>query len=482
MVNFFRNQRNPKPDSPKATSEPPQKNGGDAILPNYAKGVMPCKIVFLSGPYKGKALNLGNGIVESSQDQQQNRRNQEGFSLRVGSNFVNVSTRGFNLSLEFYDPQNDISEWVENCMTLQEIDPDTGNTPTILYSEGSMQGIAPLTCRGIKASKQHPFPGGKGFHYAKVDISLDLLGGKQSEHRFAKPLMETELTRWAATKTKAEKERQAVVEAATAVLAKCLTPQENQQLQDLLKSNKAGNAGAVSRLSPSALVQAATAGLIPKETLTQLGGKLDDAISFQIASKTSGAGRNVPRLAAAIQTGKTGGLPADLAQQVEQLQGDYNSIKKAIAEQDLGPQSQALNRPTTAGTLIKIAGCGMSMRQSGAVSIAKDQQPPPEWDAFFNQKLGAKSSDPVARDQYVLEEANKALSDTSLTDQQIADRFGLATPEQATKLRKGRPYKNKEDFILRVDAQGVTGRSKWSSFIDSLVQAAPANPATPPSQ
>jgi len=432
---------------------------------------MPCKIVFLSGPYKGKPLNLGNGIIKSDQSQQQNRRNQEGHSLRLGSNFVNISTRDFNLTLEFYSPDKDISEWVENCMTLQQIDPATGNAPTLLYTEGEIKSVAPLICRGIKVSKEHPFPGGKGFHYAKVDISLELLGGKESEHRFAKPLMDTELTRWNKKITDAERERQGTIATATAVLAKCLTPQENQQLTNLLEGNKAGNIGAVAGLSSSALMQAAVAGLIPKEVLEKLGSKLDDAIANEIAGKTNGVGKYSGRLADAIQTGNTGGLPADLKSQVEQLQVDYAAIKKAISNQDLSRNSSVFGRSATAQTLIKIAACGLTMRQSGASGISKDQSNPPEWDAYFQAKLGQKASDQVARDQFVKDEINKALSDKNVTDAQIVEKFGLANEQQAKKLRNYQPFKSKDDFILRASSAGVVGRSIWASFIEGAVAA-----------
>lgn len=467
MVNSF--FRNPTPNSPKPTSEPAQKQDGDIILPDYSKGVMPCKIVFLSGPYKGKPLNLGNGIVKSDQSQQQNRRNQEGHSLRLGSNFVNISARDFNLTLEFYSPDKDISEWVENCMTLQQIDPATGNAPTLLYTEGAIQSVAPLVCRGIKVGKEHPFPGGKGFHYAKVDISLELLGGKDSAHRFAPPLMETELTKWSKSVTDAERERQGTISVTQQALASCLTATENQQLTNLLEGNKAGNTGAVANLSSSALIQAAVAGLIPKETLEKLGSKLDDAIATEIARKTNGVGRYADRLANAIQSGNTGGLPADLKAQVERLQVDYAAIKKAIVTQDLGRNSSVFGRSTAADTLIKIAKCGIEMRQGGAVSVSRDQSNPPEWDAWFQSKLGQKASDQVACDQFVKDEVNKALSDKNVTDAQIVEKFGLANDQQAKKLRNYQPFRSKEDFILRAGSTGLTGRAVWANFIDNQV-------------
>jgi len=432
---------------------------------------MPCKIVFLSGQYKGNPLNLGNGIVKSDQEQQQNRRSQEGHSLRTASNFVNVSPRTFRLSLEFYSPNEDVSYWVENCMTLQEIDPTTGNTPTLLYSEGAIQSIAPLTCTSIKVGKEHPFPGGKGFHYAKVDVSLELLGGKNSEHRFAKPLVDTELTKWRDSQTDAERARQGTIAVTQQALAPCLSPAENEQLTQLLSANKAGDVGVLSSLSSSALVQAAVAGLVPKQALAGMGEKLNDAISLEIAKKTSGVGKNAATLANAIKTGNAAGLPADLVSQVEQLQSDYAAIKTAIANQELSQQSPVFNRAGTSQTLIKIASCGLKMRQGGATEISKQQSNPPEWEEYFKTKLGDRASDQVARDQLVTSEINKTLADKNLKDSDIVQRFGLVSDEQAKKLRNFQPFKDKEDFVLRANSSGVVGRGIWSGFIDSQISS-----------
>lgn len=447
----------------------PQKADRDSL--------MPCSIVFLSGRYKGKALNLGVAIAESSHSQSSTWEAQDGRSVRIGSTFKNVDGRKFQISLQFYSIDKDISEQVENVYTLQEIDEQTGLGPTLLYQEGDIK-VAPVVVNGsISVKKQHPFPGSKGFHYAEMQIPLELLGGKASEHRFAKPLVETELTRAAAKETQAEREKQGTIAVIDQFLATCLSAQDNQELKNLLQGDKLTQPAAVAGLSSSAFIQAAVAGLIPKSVLSDpsIRAKLQRDLAAEMAAKTDGASSYTGALANAIR-GQTAVLPADLQAAVPNLQENYLLLQEAIVGQELSDRSFIFNNPSTANQLISIAGCGVTMRGSGATSV--QTQVSPESQRYFDSKLGALAGDSSAQARLILDEINKMLADKSVTDADVRSRFGLSSDEQVRSLRNAVPFLSKDQFVQRFRT-GVEGLASWASLTDYLASSDSSLPLLP---
>lgn len=447
---------------PPSQQTQPQKVDRDSL--------MPCKIVFLTGKYKGKALDLGVAISETSHSQTSTWEPQDGRSIRIGSTFKNVGSRQFQISLQFYSPDKDISEQVENIFTLQEIDEQTGFAPTLLYREGSVR-VAPVVVSGaITLKKQHPFPGGKGFHFCEMQIPLELLGGKASEHRFAKPLTETELTRAAAKQTEAERQKQGTIVVAQQLLIDCLSPQENQQLQDLLQGDKLTQPGEVSKLDSSAFIQAAVAGLIPKSVLQDpnIQAKLQRDLATELARKTDGVGNYGGALASAIQ-GNASILPNDLRDQVAKLKDDYLQIEDAISRQELDDRSPIFTDSGAANRLISVASCGLRMRNSGASGIQKLIDVPPEQRVYFEAKLGNRAEDQVARDQLVLDQINKVLVDGSVSDSDIQTQFNLGSAERVKALRNGVPYLSKDEFVKRLPL-GVEGLNAFSSYTTYLTE------------
>jgi hypothetical protein len=432
----------------------------------------PVGITFLTGAYKGQPLDMGVAVVEVNSDQSSEWTTQDGRSIRVGSTFKSVSPRSFSVKLQFYSLSDDVSTQAENCATLHEIDEETGTAPILLYNQGAIANI-PVYCDTFRIHFEHPFPDKKGFHFAEVDLGFKMLGGKLSDHRFAKPLTETALTKLRSQLTKAERERQGTINLTQQVFADCLTEPENSQITALMQANQMGDANAVSALSPSTLIQAATAGLIPKEVLTQILPKLKQAIALQLATKTDGVGVNAANLATAIMGGVAVGLPQDLALILPQLKGDLEAITAAIASQELTEQSAIFAKGATARNLYGIAGCGLKMRLQQPSGVGSD---PPEWKAYFDDKLKDKADDTAAREAFVIEEINKLLGDKRVKDGELQVKFGM-NPEQAIALRNGAPYQSKSQFVAGVGASGLEGNKIWSDFITSEVAKVSADGA-----
>lgn len=458
----------PPPKDPNIQKSNPSKALAAGLKPRTT-GLKPCAIMFQSGQYQGLELDLGGAIVTTDQDQSADWKSQQGMSLRVAKNFSNVSTAVFKLTLEFWSPSDDISEWTENCKCLQEIDPDTGQAPTLLYVEGSIR-VSPCFCSSVRIKKEYPFDGGKGFHYGKVDVTLEVLGGKTSEHRFAPPFVETELTRLKKSKTKKERQKEGVAAVAESQLAKCLSAGDNQKMGEMIKEEKFSDVEAVRSLaktSPSGLLQAATSGLIPKEVLAKIDTELRTAIAIEIARKqdgVSGSNKQVQAALASAVLGQASALPADLQSQVPALRDAQQAIYSAVSQQQLDSNSPVFTRGEIAEQLIRVASCGLNMRNSGAVKVNGSNMPP-EQKAFFDSKLKDQSGNKQARDKLVLEEINKSLG-KDVTDAQLQTRFGLASPEQAKSLRNGKPYKSQEAFVKQFGAtSGISGHAAWDTFI-----------------
>jgi hypothetical protein len=466
---------------------PKAKVGPSNVKPTKPQGkseqsgvnIQPARIVFLSGPLKGKAIDPGTGFQDSRSSQSANWSTQEGHGIRVGKTFKNIGSRQWQLTMEYYKPDGDVSRLVENVFHLQELDPETQEPPRLHYQEGATK-VAPVICTSIAPEKDHPLPGGNGFHYAKVAITLELLGGRGSEHRLAKPLTETELSEYAQSVSRAQRERDGTVAAAKTALADCLTPGDAAAVESLLKDDKAGDAGRVGGLSDTALMQVVVAGLVPPAVVEQLGGRLDDALAQRLAATLPGVGKNNPVLGKAVASSIRGTpvpLPPDIQKEIPELQTDYQLINAALKTQKLGDNDPVMGRATASDRVRRVGACGLRLRQSNSAQILKQQSGglPAELSKYFNAELGSEAANPQARDKHVLDKANDALSKDDA--KKIRDRFKLKTNEQAEALKKGRPFKSKEDFAKAIDPKNTaTGLTAWSAFTDDLAASKPGAP------
>lgn len=466
-----------------ATQQSKPSNTPVAGLKPRNNGLKPCALLFLSGPYKGWELDLGIAVIETEQDQAADWKNMQGMSLRVGKNFTNISTASFRLALEFYSPTDDISEWTENCKCLQEIDPATGQAPTLLYAEGKLR-VSPCVCTSVRIKKDHPFPGGKGFHYAKVDVQLEVLGGKSSEHRFAPPFIDTELTRLKKALTKQQLEKQGTAAVAQEKLAACLSPAESDALTALLKGNQFGDVAQLQTLatqSPSAFLQAAAAGLIPQTALAQVGTQLQVAIAIELAKKQDGIATFDRATTAALANailGQASALPEDLQSLLPELKEAQQAIYTALLNQQLDTNAPIFVKAENVAQLMRISSCGMGMRNAGAVKILGGSQVPAEVQTWFDAKLKDQANVPAAREKLILEDLNKLLGDKAVTDATLQAQLGLSSPEQIKAVKNGRPYKSKAEFVQRFGkTSGISGNASWDTF--TTFAAVAANRATP---
>jgi hypothetical protein len=460
----------PTPSSQNANSKVPDPKPTPIIAKPSNSTAMPCAIVFLTGPYKGQTLDLGIAVAESQHSQSATWEDQKGRSTRVGSTFSEISPRQISLKIQFYGLNTDVSERCENIMTLQEIDESTGNPGTLLYQEGALK-IQPLVVDGaITITKSEPFSKQKGFHLANISIPLKLLGGKTSEHRFAVPLMDTELTIWKKQTSDAEKARSGVEKIATETLADCLSEKENQQLTGLMKDKKLNDPKAVAGLSDSAFAQAAIGGLIPADVLQQNKQKLSEALAHQIAAGTNGIGNQIGSMKSAILGQAGTPLSPDLQGSVSKLKGHHAVILDAALEQKLSPKDPVFSDPAVASTLINSVKCGVRLLNQGSPpkSSTAATTSANARDEFFKKELKENAGDSIAQDRLITDRLNAFIGDPKTKDEDIQKLLGLKTKEEVKAIKNAKPFKNKDDFVSRLGSNtAIVGIKSWESFIDS---------------
>lgn len=152
-----------------------QRRDSRGTQPDYD----PLQIIFLTGAYKGKDIDLGVGINQISNNQSAAWEARDADGVRVGANFKNISAREFALSLAYFDLGHDIIHLTENLSHLQEITGDDKTPPLLMLIHGG-KTIGPVVCSSLSTQLSEPHSERRGFHYAKVDLSLALYGGKES--------------------------------------------------------------------------------------------------------------------------------------------------------------------------------------------------------------------------------------------------------------------------------------------------------------
>lgn len=329
----------------------------------------PIQIIFLTGVYRGKSIDLGVGINQISNNQSVAWEARDADGVRVGANFKNISAREFSLSLEYFDLGHDIIHLTENLSHLQEITGDEKTPPMLMLIHGG-KNIGPVVCSSLSTQLSEPHSERRGFHYAKVDLSLALYGGKESEHALGKPLTPTPLGDDRATQTDMERQRQGQTEVVELLLANCLGSDGSAEVSTLLESGVTPEG--VVELSPNALVQSAIAGIIPPEVLadplvfTKLAGDL--AAVMALNENGVGISINAQAFAEAILTGDTSTLPPDLADQAIATGEDYRAALDAIAAGDLTPLLEPGQR---AGEKLRNFGsCGLTLKTTGITATA----------------------------------------------------------------------------------------------------------------
>jgi len=423
----------------------------------------PVSITFLSGDHKGKQIDLGVNVWEISQTQSAEWENHSNRSIRVGANFVRLAPREISLSAEFYDIAEDIAHLGENLAHLQQIQKDTKTPPMLLLAQGSIQATK-CVCTSLRWQYDTPISGPKGYRHAKVEMTLQLLGGKGSVDQLGAPLTGTPLASEAMAQTEIDRLLEGNALVAAALLAKCLGESGSQQVGDLVRDRKLGDKESVMALDNHALFQITVAGMLPPSLLEDdaVKGRVRQATATTLAQNVPGLSqREIFLVAQALLKDDLGAIPAHLSAIASQLLADFKIIEKDVAEQNLsydiktgesrGRVFDNEKNPSAAELFSRMAHCGMALRQVGA-------------DQF------SKVSPDSAEDSATLGEINTFMENA--TDEQIRDRFGLTSDIQVSKVRNGFPFDSKDDFWSRATDSlvGVTGAVMWQHFENSRPQ------------
>lgn len=435
----------------------------------WSKDYSPLKIRFLTGVYKDQLLEIGFNIKELATSQTAEWEKGKNTSIRVGHNFVSISPRTFNLTLEFWSLNEDIQQLVENIAHLHEITDNSATPPKIQFAFGSTL-IDPLICTSFNFKYDTPLPNQKGMRHGTVDLVFELDAGAGTKHQLAPPLASTPLGDYKQRTTRAERQKRGIIDSAKTQLAPCLSPESNVKIGAIFEENRLGDPTAIAVLPADTFINLALAGSISKEILNrvEIQEKLKNDLAERLAIKEEGIGQNKAALKAAIISGDFSALPAEFneAQTIsyesaegkaltkteslfEQISGDYQSILTAIQEQKLDSSSPIFstkNSVTAIQRITAIGSCGIGLRISGAPKIADIQ----------------------GSNAVLLAGINNAIS-LAKNDEEIKTIFNLAsnTPETVIrKLKNAQPYKTKENFLQDAsrDNLGITGIILWSSF------------------
>jgi len=468
--------RNPKTfDKPGAVKVPEKKATllAQKLDPKFTPLYTPLTIVFLTGAFKGESLDLGFNISElsSSQSADWSDTNEKG-GIRTGSNFKSISSRTFNITLEYWADNDDVQQLVENNAYLHSLT-DFAATPPLLQFIFGAATISPIVCTSFDPKYDTPLPKGGGFRHAQVGLTFKLLGGKGSVHQLAPPLCPTPLGNYLQDTTQAERAKQGTINAATQQLVPCLGKEGSEQVTDLIENNQLNDPEALSKLSSRAFIQLAASGGLSKKILSdpKIQEKLKGELALVMVEEENGSqnfATNSRRVARAITSGDPSGLSGAILEavpvteeviddkgvvtrvggsktQFELMSNDYQRLLTAFNGQDFNLDPNA--DKTAIQRLNNVASCGLQILQTG----------------------GIQAVDVSGKEAGTIAGINQFLADPKTTDAQIKERFGLPddTPETVLrKLRRGVPYKSKSEFLndSSYNRMGVTGYNMWNSF------------------
>ncbi|QLE46326.1 hypothetical protein FD723_39645 (plasmid) [Nostoc sp. C052] len=435
----------------------------------WSRDYSPLQIRFLTGAYKDQLLEVGFNIKELATSQSAEWEKGKNQSIRVGHNFVSISPRTFNLTLEFWSLNEDIQQLVENTAHLHEITDNSATPPKLQFAFGSTL-IDPLICTSFNFKYDTPLPNKKGMRHGTVDLVFELDAGAGTKHQLAPPLASTPLGDYKQQTTRAERQKRGIINNAKTQLAPCLSPESNAAIGSIFEENRLGDPTAIANLPSDTFINLALAGSISKEILgrIEIQEKLKNDLAERLAIKEEGVGQNKQTLKSAIISGDASSLPAEFTESqtisyespegkpltkteslFEQISGDYQSILTAIQEQKLDSSSPIFstkNSTTAIQRVNAIGKCGISLRRLGAPKVTDVQ--------------GSNAA--------LLAGINNAIA-LAKNDEEIKTIFNLAsnTPETVIrKLKNSQPYKTKEDFLRDASYNnlGITGVVLWSSF------------------
>jgi hypothetical protein len=429
----------------------------------YQPECTPVELIFLSGPYKGKSLDLGLAVNEISHSQSANWESQTVNGIRVGVNFTNIGGREISMSLEYADVTYDIIHLAEGVALLQQIGDGEVQPPLMLLTQGDAKNIGPMVCNSFQQNYSEPFAGRtRGFRHAKIDLKFTVIGGKASNNALAPPIASTPLGDETKRQTQLERQRQGTIAAQKTLLLPCLGEEGSNQLTEMIDQGKLTNVEAILQLPADVFVNGTLGGLFNKQVLAdqRLQDKLRADLASTIAANEDGVGNTTfaRQFAEALITGDFSHVSRPAIQaQAQASKPDYDQIYQAILNQELGDDASVFADGNTAGERLRsgFGTCGMKLRSSNTGIT------------------GAKA----LLDAEVLNAFNTLLADESNT-QTLKDDYGL-TESQIRHLRKGQPFQSKEEFMSYVnqDGSGISGYAIWSKIGNPATGGNDSNPS-----
>lgn len=433
------------------------------------------KIMFLTGPYKGKELYLGGNVWEMENEQKANWEDKAEKGIRAGATFSHISPSTMSFSIDFHTPGQDASQLAENVKHLQEIkvvEDDSTNasskeesprTPPLLRISSGKSLWERCVCESIKISRKIPLPNTGGWQFVKVDLSFKIIGGMGSIYQDAPPFAPTELAEYFNSLTDEERKEQGTKALTALQLAPCLGEEESKKVADMIGTGEFNDSGSILGLSDKAFLQVAIAGGFSTAKLEESAilEKLKRALSYELVVNEPGfqnpATASPPAIARAIVDNdpsvidESGPLTSTI---FNSLVADYTKSLDAIKSKQLGEggsfsgTAEAQSANSTAIRRLAAAGaCGFSILNAGGIS--------PEVSAAEDEIL-------------------QAMNGFFTNDISNADlRRYLAIPNTVNetvlnRIRSGGPYLTKQQFIeAATDASSTataSGQQIWTNY------------------
>lgn len=409
------------------------------------------EMFILTGDYADQQVYLGTDIVKVSMNQTANWQDKDGQRMRVGVNFLNVSARSINFTVDLYDPNGDISPVVENIAHIQEITESAGNTPPLLlikigdtvYQNAVSTTFEPEFSEPLPTTNNGLNQRSGGYRRAIVQLAFKVPGGQGSAYRSAQPFnTDTEMKSVFDSLTQAEIQKQGTQAVGELQLSQCLTEAENEEFQAALDGERLADPSTYLTMPSELFLQLSTAGL-PDNILSDAGfqERLRKEMSVRIASLQPTGTHTTEQLASSLYTG----VP------LAGYQGDFSALLVNYDAIINGIINNAIDElPPGADSILNGASrCGRSIRDSGGLKLVAQ----------------TSTTDP----NFTVANINNLIANNDLSDTQIKDLFGMSNKvslEVVQDLRDHKFFASREEFIalLGEATDGYTAQVAWASL------------------
>ena len=418
------------------------------------KGV---EIRILTGDYANQTLFLGTDINKVSMSQSANWEEKQGQRMRVGINFVNISPREINFSVDIYDPNDDISPIVENIAHIQEITESAGNVPPFLSIKMGDTIYNNAVSTTYQAEYSEPLPtisqGGSarsgGYRRAVVQLGFKVAGGQGNSYSSAQPFnLETQMKSVYESKTQAQIAKQGIQAKAEVLLSDCLSQDENENLQAAIENDTLGDVDTYLAMPSELFLQLATAGL-PKRIINdpKFSDRLRREMSVKFAKQQPSTGHSFEQIASSLFTGDAPPNPPKF-DDFPKLLIAFDDALKAIADDSF----DSLTGTLADRELLKASRCGRSIRDNGGL---KDIAEKPNVDPSFTAA-----------------NIGNFLGNKEMTNARVRELFGLGDrvgDDIIEEIKKHAVFETKQEFISFVGERvgGMSANVAWAKVEQS---------------